>query len=175
MYSCGSLAPKMKAKKEQKQSCGGGCSASITFARDSDYWERVDGAIFIISSLVKSFANQKATLTNIGTAYVRLSRFEKNFSQVTERAGRYTNAEQAVWRASRTTWDGIKTDNTNSKWFGKTAFQRFTWLDSLHEVRFQFRSFIGCIRHCVLCSWIWSFAHKSRSWRMPRSSFKVFR
>lgn len=83
MYSCGSLAPKMKAKKEQKQSCGGGCSASITFARDSDYWERVDGAIFIISSLVKSFVNQKATLTNIGTVsliFYTVHHFQPNYS-----------------------------------------------------------------------------------------------
>ena len=67
MYSCGSLAPKMKAKP--KQSCGGGCSASITFARDSDYWERVDGAIFIISSLVKTFTADKKTLGVIGRAF----------------------------------------------------------------------------------------------------------
>ena len=70
MYSCGSLAPKMKAKK--KQTCGGGCSASITFARDSDYWERVDGAIFIISSLVKAFSKDKATLTIIGSFYFQI-------------------------------------------------------------------------------------------------------
>ena len=65
MYSCGSLAPKMKAKKDQN-SLGTGCSACTKFTRDEDHWERVDGCIFIIASLSKVFKGNKAMAAKLG-------------------------------------------------------------------------------------------------------------
>lgn len=49
MYSCGSLAPKMK----KKPTCGGGCSASSTFSRKSEPWEICDGAIMLFAEICK--------------------------------------------------------------------------------------------------------------------------
>jgi len=49
MYSCGSLAPKMK----KKPTCGGGCSASSTFSRKSEPWEVCDGAIMLFAEICK--------------------------------------------------------------------------------------------------------------------------
>lgn len=49
MYSCGSLAPKMKAK----QPMGSGCSACTKFTRDEEHWERADGGIVLLAELTK--------------------------------------------------------------------------------------------------------------------------
>ena len=53
MYSCGSLAPKMKAKSEQS-AASGGCSACTKFTRDEEHWERADGSIVLLSELAKA-------------------------------------------------------------------------------------------------------------------------
>lgn len=65
MYSCGSLAPKMKAKKDQAP-LGTGCSACTKFTRDEDYWERVDGSIFILSSLCRAFNGNNDVSKTLG-------------------------------------------------------------------------------------------------------------
>jgi len=65
MYSCGSLAPKMKAKKDQAP-MGTGCSACTKFTRDEDHWERVDGSIFILSALSKVFTGNKEMVKLLG-------------------------------------------------------------------------------------------------------------
>merc|ERR1719378_651189 len=48
MYSCGSLAPKMK-----KGGCGGGCSASSTYSRPAEPWEVCDGAVMLFAEICK--------------------------------------------------------------------------------------------------------------------------
>jgi len=50
MYSCGSLAPKMKAKSQ----LGTGCSACTKFTRDEEAWERCDGAIVLLAEMTKN-------------------------------------------------------------------------------------------------------------------------
>jgi len=49
MYSCGSLAPKMKAK----QPTGGGCSSCTSFTREEEPWERADGSLVLLVECAK--------------------------------------------------------------------------------------------------------------------------
>ena len=55
MYSCGSLAPKMKAT-------GGGCSAAHGFSREAEKWEVADGCVMLFSEVCGAIdVDQNAT------------------------------------------------------------------------------------------------------------------
>ncbi|CAG5080421.1 Oidioi.mRNA.OKI2018_I69.PAR.g9583.t1.cds [Oikopleura dioica] len=101
MYSCGSLAPKMKAK----QPTGGGCSSCTSFTRKEEPWERADGSLILLVECAKvskpNQADEICRLFALGCDQIRSNRhfdahqqlhetFSKQISLFAEAVGKKT-------------------------------------------------------------------------------------
>eukprot|EP00038_Savillea_parva_P001610 m.105787 g.105787 ORF g.105787 m.105787 type:complete len:351 (-) comp10561_c0_seq2:3350-4402(-) len=70
MFSCGSLAPKLKRK--------GGCM-DCGYARPQEPWERSDGGVYLVRELARSHPGEMADLLPVLAEVARLRHFDHHF------------------------------------------------------------------------------------------------